>query len=314
MPGKSLIENKKRKQSERGPTTPKKKNGKSAQSPSSAMEVKSPENKKRKVTQPLASIPTGVPSSSSSSSTSKLSELQQGLQEKLKTAKFRMLNEKLYTTTGHQAKVLFDKEPELFHLYHEGYAQSMEKWPFQPNKNMIKFLNSKPANWVVADMGCGQAEISRSVKQTVHSFDLIAANDKVVACDMRHTPLSDEMVDCVIFSLSLMGTNFYDFLREASRICKTHGCLRVAELESRMTESEEDATEGTPKKKKVNPFAKFVAVVEHFGFKLEKQSTPNGYFVVFDFIKEKPWSKIKEVKDPVMKNFDVLKPCLYKKR
>ncbi|EFC50576.1 predicted protein, partial [Naegleria gruberi] len=155
-------------------------------------------------------------------------------QEKLKSSKFRFLNEKLYTTTGHQAKLLFEKDPSLFTLYHDGYRQSMEKWPFQPVKNMIKYLNGKPLNWVVADMGCGEAEIAKNAKQkTIHSFDLVAANDKVVACDMRKTPLSEECVDCVIFCLSLMGTNFYDYLRESSRICKQGGCLRIAELESR---------------------------------------------------------------------------------
>ncbi|KAF0978824.1 hypothetical protein FDP41_001894 [Naegleria fowleri] len=267
---------------------------------------------------------------------SALSSLQQEFQDKLKSSKFRFLNEKLYTTTGHQAKALFEKDPSLFTLYHEGYKQSMEKWPFQPVKNMIKFLNSKPISWVVADMGCGEAEIAKNAKQkTIHSFDLVATNDKVTACDMRKTPLSDETVDCVIFSLSLMGTNFFDYLREASRICKLGGCLRVAELESRflgesnnasdsgklndssvMADEDEESVTSAAKspRKKVNPFAKFVSVVEHFGFKLDKQSQPNGYFVVFEFNKVKLWSEISKIKDPAVKNVEVLKPCLYKKR
>ena len=39
---------------------------------------------------------------------------------------------------------------------------------------------------MVADLGCGEAKLARTVKQRVHSFDLVAANDSVTACDMAH--------------------------------------------------------------------------------------------------------------------------------
>ncbi|MFN7124078.1 MAG: hypothetical protein ACK4NM_18785 [Hydrogenophaga sp.] len=38
----------------------------------------------------------------------------------------------------------------------------------------------------VGDFGCGDAKIARSVPNTVHSFDLVAVNDRVTACDMAH--------------------------------------------------------------------------------------------------------------------------------
>jgi len=39
---------------------------------------------------------------------------------------------------------------------------------------------------VVADFGCGDAKIARSVASIVHSFDLVALNEHVTACDMAH--------------------------------------------------------------------------------------------------------------------------------
>jgi len=39
---------------------------------------------------------------------------------------------------------------------------------------------------VVADFGCGDAKIARSVPNIVHSFDLVALNKHVTACDMAH--------------------------------------------------------------------------------------------------------------------------------
>lgn len=37
---------------------------------------------------------------------------------------------------------------------------------------------------VVADFGCGDCKIARSVKNKVHSFDLASTCDLVTVCDM----------------------------------------------------------------------------------------------------------------------------------
>ena len=36
------------------------------------------------------------------------------------------------------------------------------------------------------------------LSNTVHSFDRVAINDNVVACDMAHVPLDDETLDVAI--------------------------------------------------------------------------------------------------------------------
>lgn len=54
----------------------------------------------------------------------------------------------------------------------------------------------------------------------VRSFDLVKVNDLVEVCDMANVPLDDDSVDIVIFCLSLMGTNFLAFVREACRYTK----------------------------------------------------------------------------------------------
>ena len=68
---------------------------------------------------------------------------------------------------------------------------------------------------------------------TVHNFDHVAVNDDVVACDMAHVPLDDETLDVAVFSLSLMGMNFTDYLREAHRTLKLDGQLHIFEATSR---------------------------------------------------------------------------------
>jgi ubiquinone/menaquinone biosynthesis C-methylase UbiE len=44
------------------------------------------------------------------------------------------------------------------------------------------------------------------------------------------------MLDIGVFSLSLMGTNYVDFLREANRVIKPGGKLFIAEVTSRFAD------------------------------------------------------------------------------
>ena len=46
-------------------------------------------------------------------------------------------------------------------------------------------------------------------------------------------PLPDNSLDVVVFSLSLMGTNFPDFLVEANRVLRKDGIAIIAEVLSR---------------------------------------------------------------------------------
>jgi ubiquinone/menaquinone biosynthesis C-methylase UbiE len=52
---------------------------------------------------------------------------------------------------------------------------------------------------------------------------------------MAHLPLNDEELDVAIFSLSLMGSNFSDYLREAYRTLKLDGELHLIEATSRFS-------------------------------------------------------------------------------
>mgnify|MGYP000211003806 CR=1 FL=1 len=47
--------------------------------------------------------------------------------------------------------------------------------------------------------------------------------------DMAHVPLNDKELDVAIFCLSLMGSNFTDYLREAHRCLKFSGELHIWE-------------------------------------------------------------------------------------
>jgi ubiquinone/menaquinone biosynthesis C-methylase UbiE len=74
----------------------------------------------------------------------------------------------------------------------------------------------------------------------VSSFDHIPINNKVISCDMKSVPLPDEALDIVVFSLSLMGRNWLQYLSEANRCLAINGYLLIAEttksLEGRLAD------------------------------------------------------------------------------
>lgn len=73
---------------------------------------------------------------------------------------------------------------------------------------------------IIADFGCGEAKLAQSISNKVHSFDFVALNELVTACDMKNVPLKPSSCDIAVFCLSLMGINIAEFLCEAHRVLK----------------------------------------------------------------------------------------------
>lgn len=222
--------------------------------------------------------------------------LRERMMNKLKAARFRYINEQLYTSEANNAQELFKDDPGSFEAYHEGYKHQVRQWPVNPLDIITKSLQAraKAGELVVADFGCGEAQLALSLPNAcVHSFDLVAANDYVTVCNMAHTPLQADSVDIAVFCLSLMGTNLSDFIKEANRVLKEGGLMKIAEVESRFED--------------VN---RFVKAVERFGFEPVSQDLSHNLFYFLDFKKARNISKKRKNKLPEL----TLKPCLYKKR
>ncbi|KAI9025774.1 methyltransferase-domain-containing protein [Phycomyces nitens] len=268
----------------------------------------------------------GVVTPAAKDTKSTLTALQIKMKEKLSGARFRWLNEQLYTTKGDEAYELFQEKPELFDEYHEGFRHQVESWPVNPVDVITDQLREMPAGTVVADLGCGDAKIGHVLtEQKVLSFDLIAKNDKVIACDISKLPLPANFVDVVVFSLSLMGTNYLDFLKEAYRVLKVGGELKIAEVVSRFSDVDS-----------------FIDLLENLGFEFIGKEDDNKMFVMMYFNKRSVKPTGEDADDDEMleglsktqkrslqkgagvrgmtatkmqkQSQQLLKPCLYKKR
>jgi hypothetical protein len=133
--------------------------------------------------------------------------------------------------------------PEEWANYHTLYREARKDWAVIPYEEMIRWCQQR-SGYVIGDFGCGEAKLAEAVadRHTVYSFDHVAVNDDVIACDMAHVPLDDQTLDVAIFSLSLMGANFADYIREAYRTLKLDGHLHIIEATSRFTDRDQFVT------------------------------------------------------------------------
>ncbi|KAH9960511.1 methyltransferase-domain-containing protein [Russula dissimulans] len=259
---------------------------------------------------PSTSNPTPEPRGS-------LTSLQHAMKQSLDGARFRWINEKLYKSDSVHAHAMMREDPAVFDDYHKGFRRQVESWPSNPVSHYISALSSYPPRTVIADLGCGDGALARALipkGYSVMSFDLVADHAFVVEADIfERLPLPGSEVDgdgsgkssqgrgqivnVVVCALSLMGTNWPNCIREAWRILRPNGELKIAEVTSRFTNVQQ-----------------FQSFVESFGFRHRSTDNSNTHFTLFEFEKtnRKPRSE-KEWHQSATKS-DLLKPCEYKRR
>lgn len=247
------------------PVSKKQKKAKKDKAATSPSEEPTSPSTKKPVTSVVAAIPPVPPAPP------KLTPLQKSMREKLISARFRHLNETLYTRPSEEAFRLFAESPEMFDEYHEGFRRQVKVWPENPVDSFLRDLRTRAAvkqpfkgksgggtveatplskthlprtqgKCIVADLGCGDARLAESLQKDaaklrldVKSFDLQSPGPLVTKADIANLPLADGSVNVAIFCLALMGTNWLDFVEEAHRILHWKGELWVAEIKSRFT-------------------------------------------------------------------------------
>ncbi|KAK2067580.1 hypothetical protein P8C59_001307 [Phyllachora maydis] len=202
-----------------------------------------------------------------------LTPLQASMREKLMSARFRHLNETLYTKPSAESFALFCNSPEMFDEYHQGFRRQVGMWPENPVDRYIADIKTRgkirhlpksgrgrfpePSNssvpelartplprtdgtCTIVDLGCGDAALAtalqplqRKMNLVVKSYDLQSASPLVTRADIARLPLADSAADVALFCLALMGTNWVDFIEEAYRVLRWKGELWVAEIKSR---------------------------------------------------------------------------------
>jgi ribosomal RNA-processing protein 8 len=128
------------------------------------------------------------------------------------------------------------QDPQYLVQYHEKLDETRKLWTVDPVKVIANKINNLPipdriiAKMVIGDFGCGRARLAELLNNKVYNFDhhnILGEN--VIACDMKRTPLEKERLDVTVFSLSLMGQNWTEYIAEAKRCLRKKGTLMIAE-------------------------------------------------------------------------------------
>lgn len=87
-------------------------------------------------------VPLPVPATSAAT---QLTPLQASMRAKLAAARFRHLNETLYTSPSTTASRLFKDDPDMFADYHTGFRQQVASWPENPVESFISDILTRGA-------------------------------------------------------------------------------------------------------------------------------------------------------------------------
>lgn len=115
---------------------------------------------------------------------------------------------------------------------------------------------------------------------------------------MSELPLPKESIDVAVFCLSLMGTDYGEFLEEAARVLNQTGWIWIAEVQSRFVDASGRSV-----------LKEFIAAVTQLGFTLKKQDASNSHFLLLEFQGKKGRNP-----GPYLLQWPSLRACQYKKR
>jgi Hypothetical methyltransferase/Helicase conserved C-terminal domain len=151
---------------------------------------------------------------------------------------FTKINNRWATSKSETVHERLKEDPAEWYLYHTLYREARTSWPEVPAEHIATQLKGRP-DLKVGDFGCGECLLRDALPgHEVVSFDHVAIDDTVVACDMAHTPLEDNSLGAAVFSLSLMGTNWPEYLEEAHRTLQPFGLVFIAEPARRWEEGQ----------------------------------------------------------------------------
>ena len=154
---------------------------------------------------------------------------------------FTNQNQKINTENSQTTHQRMLKNAEEWHEYHRSYREERESWSVIPYEEWIKRIKKLSDRTLIGDFGCGEALISKEIGGRVTNIDHVAIDSNVISCDMSNVSehIKKGGIDVALFSLSLMGKNWEDYIVEASRCLKSNGYLFISEttksLENRLS-------------------------------------------------------------------------------
>jgi len=188
-------------------------------------------------------------------------------------AELSEFNRRGKTTKSSTMHKEFTGNPDSWFRYHKLRRESVNSWDEIPYEYIATKIKNR--NHVVVDFGCGENLMRTKIPQNkVISFDHVAIDDSVIACDMKDISqyVKDESVDVAVFSLALWGTNYRDYIKEAYRVLNYGGVIHIAEPAKDYETAEDEK--------------KLVKLITNVGFKVIGDVEKRGKFIYITGFKE----------------------------
>ncbi|WVO15794.1 hypothetical protein L204_103456 [Cryptococcus depauperatus] len=273
-----------------------------------------------------------IPSQVKSTGTKKLkisgegtmTDMQKNMQSKLEEARFRWINEQLYSTPSAEAMAMMQKDPKIFADYHQTHRLLTSAWPNPPLPHLIQLLSTLPTGTIIADLGCGDAGLAKALMpkgKVVLSFDLVGDNGVpgteelqnaseremggwVVEADfLEKVPLPGRLIASDSSPSLLIGANNgnirekntkkvnrYSYSSEIVDVVVCCLSLMGTNWVGGISEACRILKQGgtfhiAEVTSRFISIEAFVQKVESFGFQLEEKSQPSTHFTLFQFTK-----------------------------
>ena len=137
---------------------------------------------------------------------------------------------------------MFKKTPNEWHIYHDNRDESFKGYDNQeeiPVNKIIKYLETKMKHKLkILDLGCGRNKIKEHFKNNkkfkITGYDYVKFNGSKVGdiSDLSNYE-DEETIDICIFSQSLMGSNWKEYIKEALKVLRHNGEIIISESTDR---------------------------------------------------------------------------------
>lgn len=157
-------------------------------------------------------------------------------EQKRALSEYQELTKKMVTQKSTNNKQMFEEKPKLWEDYHSARDFSFKGYDKQeeiPVNKIISYLETKKNHKLkILDLGCGRNLIKEHFKENkkfdITGYDFVSFNGSKVA-DISDLPEEDESIKICIYSQSLMGSNWEEYLKEGYRVLEYNGEMIISE-------------------------------------------------------------------------------------
>jgi hypothetical protein len=145
-------------------------------------------------------------------------------------SEYQEISKKMTIQKSETTQMMFKDDPDLWHKYHDKRDFSFKGYDKQneiPVNKIISYLEAKKNYKLsILDLGCGRNLIKEHFKDNkkfnITGYDHVSFNGSKEA-DISNLPEEDDSVKMCIYSQSLMGCNWKNYLNEGKRVLECNG-------------------------------------------------------------------------------------------